>query len=192
MYPKKKFAERRKDDRKDYSGKILFATKKRLYTGDLLNYSKTGLFIKSRALLTVGQIITVAPPYTIARDDKRRGRIVRWDVEGFGVKFLGRLAVQKSFERRQEGRQVWSGDILFATKDKLYTGELKNFSRDGLFIKINDPLPVGEIIKVALPYSGDKNDKRKGRIVWSSDDGFGVKLIKTFEWRPLIIWQGSF
>jgi hypothetical protein len=187
-----KYLERRKHDRQDYTGKIFFATNKHLYEGDLVNFSRTGLFIRSRILLPVGKIITVAPPYALDKNDKRKGRIVRCDGEGFGVKFIRQIINQKSFERRKEFRQVYSGNVLFATKNKLYVGKLTNFSKDGLFIKINEPLAVGEIIKVALPYSKDKNDKHKGIITWSNQEGFGVKLLRTFELRPVIIWQGSF
>jgi len=187
-----KCIERRLDDRQEYFGKIFFATKRRLYEGDLLNFSNKGLFIKSHVLLPVGKIITVAPPYTNAKDDKRRGRIVRCDGKGFGVKFIRTVVSQRSFERRKDFRQIYSGTILFATKNKLYAGELVNFSQSGLFIKIDQPLPVGQTIKVALPFSIERNDKRNGIITWSNEEGFGVKLIKTFEWRPVIIWQGNF
>lgn len=192
IYTDKKFIERRRDDRQIYCGKIFFATKKHLYEGDLLNFSDVGLFIKSQILLPVGREITVAPPYSNVDNDKRKGRIVRYNREGFGVKFLKTGISQKSFERRKESRQIYSGDILFATKNKLYAGKLRNFSSRGLFIKINEALSVGQIIKVALPYSERNNDKRKGIITWSNEEGFGVKLLRTFEWRPVIVWQGSF
>ena len=192
MYTGKKVIERRFDDRKRYFGKVFFATRSRLYEGDLINYSKAGLFIKSHALLTVGNEIIVAPPYSEEENDKRKGRIVRCTGEGFGIELLKQITDQKSFERRQQFRQIWSGNILFATKNKLYTGELVNFSADGLFIKMNERMPVGKIIKVALPYSENKDDKRKGIITWSNNEGFGVKLFRTFEYRPVIIWQGYF
>ena len=192
MYDRKKIIERRYDDRQAYFGTIFFATRTRLYEGDLLNYSTAGLFIKSHALLAVGNEIIVAPPYSKEKNDKRKGRIVRCTGEGFGVQLINQIITQNSFERRQEIRRIWSGNILFATKDKLYTGELVNFSTDGLFIKMNEPLPVGKIVKVALPYSEDKNDKRNGIITWSNDEGFGVRLFRTIEYRPVIIWQGSF
>ncbi len=192
MYAGKKIIERRIGDRQAFFGKIFFATRTRLYEGDLLNYSKAGLFIKSHALLSVGNEIIVAPPYSKEKNDKRKATIVRSTGEGFGVKLIKQIISQKSFERRQENRQVWSGNILFATKDRLYTGELENFSTDGLFIKMNEPLPIGKIIKVALPYSQDLNDKRKGIITWSNEEGFGVRLFRTSEYRPVIIWQGSF
>ena len=192
MYAGKKILERRYDDRQRYFGKIFFATRTRLYEGDLLNYSKAGLFIKSHALLAVGNEIIVAPPYSTENNDKRKARIVRCTTDGFGVELIKKITDQKSFERRQVIRRVWSGNILFATKKRLYTGELVNFSSDGLFIKMDEPLPVGKMIKVALPYSQDRNDKRKGIITWSNEQGFGVRLLKTIEYRPIIIWQGSF
>ncbi len=101
-------------------------------------------------------------------------------------------AGKKIIERRNDDRQTYFGKIFFATRTRLYEGDLLNYSKAGLFIKMNEPLPVGKIIKVALPYSQDKNDKRKGIITWSKEDGFGVRLFRTFEYRPVIIWQGSF
>ena len=86
MYAGKKVIERRYDDRQSYFGKIFFATRTQLYEGDLLNYSKAGLFIKSHALLAVGNEIIVAPPYSKENNDKRQGRIVRCTGDGFGVK----------------------------------------------------------------------------------------------------------
>ena len=52
-----------------------------------------------------------------------------------------------------------------------------------LFIMTGDKLPVGAIITVALPYSKDRNDKRKGQIVRSNKDGFGVEFFLNPEER---------
>lgn len=84
----------------------------------------------------------------------------------------------KSFERRKEPRQSYSGCIFFATAMRLYEAELKNFSQHGLFIKTHHPLSMGETITVALPFSSKEDQKRKGHIIRCSREGFGVRLTK--------------
>ena len=80
---------------------------------------------------------------------------------------------KKNSDRRREPRRDYSGYIFFATDQKVCEGVLKNFSRSGLFISSDTAVKVGDDITIALPYL---DDKRIGRIVWCSHNGFGVKL----------------
>ena len=88
------------------------------------------------------------------------------------------LARQEDWDRRSETRYPYSRYVLYATKNRLYQGDLKDYSLSGLFITTDDVLPVGEIITVALPYTNDRNVKRKGQIVRANNDGFGVEFFK--------------
>lgn len=81
----------------------------------------------------------------------------------------------KTFEKRIHLRSPYSGHLFFATKDRCFEGELENFCRDGLCIKISEPLPLDEIITIALPFL---DGKLKGQIVWCSRGRFGVELFK--------------
>lgn len=81
-------------------------------------------------------------------------------------------------DRRKDPRHPFSRYIFFATPSHLYEGDLLNYSRGGIYIRSPEIPPVGEVITVALPYSEDKNDKRKGQIVWQNRDGFGVEFFK--------------
>jgi Tfp pilus assembly protein PilZ len=83
-----------------------------------------------------------------------------------------------SIEKRTDPRKPYSGHIFFSTKNRLYEGSLKNFSRDGLFIATSISRKVGEIITVALPYLEVNAAKRKGQIIWSNKEGFGVELFR--------------
>ena len=85
---------------------------------------------------------------------------------------------QKTFEKRIHPRIPYSGHIFFATKNRLFEGELINFSRYGLGIKISESLPLDEIITIALTSSDGQQRKYKGQIVWSDSRGFGVELFK--------------
>jgi hypothetical protein len=83
-----------------------------------------------------------------------------------------------SVEKRSEPRETYTGSIFFASKEGFHEGRLKNYSQNGLFIAIRNPLPVGELLTVALPYLDNKSEKRKGQIMWRCKEGFGVELFR--------------
>ena len=80
--------ERRSEERHPYEGLVFFATYNRVHEATLLNFSSSGLFIKSEALLRVGELITIAVPYLTTNDHKRKAVIVWSGGEGIGVKFV--------------------------------------------------------------------------------------------------------
>jgi hypothetical protein len=84
----RKSFEKRKAPRQKYSGHILFSTKDGLCEGDLENYSRYGLFIKTQKSLPVGEIVTFAIPYSKNVNYKRKGIIVWRNGKGFGVNLL--------------------------------------------------------------------------------------------------------
>ena len=77
--------DRRQNERYAYVRYVFFATRKQFFQGELRDFSQHGLFIKSTARLTVGDIITVALPYSNNRNEKHRGEIVWRNKDGFGV-----------------------------------------------------------------------------------------------------------
>ena len=81
-------------------------------------------------------------------------------------------------ERRTEPRTPCSENIFFATKSQLYEGLLKDYSRNGVFIRTYEDLSVGEMITVAAQRPYELNDKRQGQIVWRSREGYGVELYR--------------
>ena len=83
-----------------------------------------------------------------------------------------------SVEKRIEPRKSYSGHIFFTTRDRLYEGKLKNYSRNGLFIATRDSMSVGEVLTIALPYLDNNTAKRTGQIMWKSQEGFGVELFR--------------
>jgi hypothetical protein len=80
--------DRRCEPRRNYSGFIFFAAHNRVSEGILQNFSRSGLFILSEIRVEIGDCITIALPYT---DDKRSGRIVWRNPDGFGVALEGGL-----------------------------------------------------------------------------------------------------
>ncbi len=81
-------------------------------------------------------------------------------------------------DRRQNERHAYVRYVFFATPKQFFQGELRDFSKHGLYIKSNARLAVGDIITVALPFSKNGNEKRKGEIVWKNKVGFGVELFR--------------
>jgi Tfp pilus assembly protein PilZ len=88
------------------------------------------------------------------------------------------LKINKNIEFRIEKRQVCSEVIFFATQSRLYEGQLKNYSRNGLFIRTKEILAVGEMITVVDPHPDGENKKRKGQVLWINKEGFGVELYR--------------
>ena len=80
--------EKRTEPRKPYSGSIFFASKQGFHEGRLKNYSQNGLFIATRELLPVGEMLTVALPYLDDNAEKRTGQIMWSCKEGFGVELF--------------------------------------------------------------------------------------------------------
>lgn len=85
---------------------------------------------------------------------------------------------KNDLDRRKDPRYPFSRYVFFATRNRLFEGDLVNYSRSGLHIQSPDIPPLGEVVTVALPYSESSNDKRKGQVVWRNEEGFGVEFFK--------------
>ena len=88
------------------------------------------------------------------------------------------LKIDRNIERRIEKRHACSEEIFFATQSRLYEGQLKDYGRNGIFIKTKEVLSVGEMITVVDPHPDGGNKKRKGQILWRNKEGFGVELYR--------------
>ena len=88
------------------------------------------------------------------------------------------LKIDKNFERRIEKRHASSEEIFFATPRRLYEGQLKDYSRNGLFIKTKEVLSVGEMITVVDPHPEGEDKKSEGQILWRNKEGFGIELCR--------------
>jgi len=98
------------------------------------------------------------------------------------------LKTYRNIERRIEKRHACSEEIFFATQNRLYEGQLKDYGHNGLFIKTKEILAVGEMITVVDPHPDGGNKKRKGQILWKNQEGFGVELYRhRNESEPIVI-----
>ena len=69
----KLFFNKRKEPRNYYSGLISFVYRKKLYPGQLINYSASGLFIESDSLFVEGDMITVTMRDEKSNISKKKG-----------------------------------------------------------------------------------------------------------------------
>ena len=82
----------RKHPRKSYSKPVFFASQNQYYKGLIYDICKGGMFIKTKDSFSVGQIIRLVIPGTkIDNGAMLRGKVVRFDNNGVGVKFLNIL-----------------------------------------------------------------------------------------------------
>ena len=84
---------KRINQRKPYSGHIFFVSKNGFNEGWLKDFSRSGLFIITKASLSIGEIITIAIPFLKNKKVKCRGQILRRTKEGFGIELFGNRSV---------------------------------------------------------------------------------------------------
>jgi len=80
--------ERRVQQRYAGSQNIFFATRTHFYEGQLYNYSRNGLFIKTKEDMLVGEVVTVVDPNPDGEDKKRQGQIIWKNGQGFGLELF--------------------------------------------------------------------------------------------------------
>ena len=82
--------DKRLNQRRPYSGHIFFVSKDGFNEGKLKDYSRSGLFIVTKARLALGEIVTVAIPFVKDKSIKCRGQILRQDRDGFGIELFNK------------------------------------------------------------------------------------------------------
>ena len=88
MFNTKNKRDMRINQRKAYSGHIFFVAKNGFNEGRLKDFSRSGLFINSKARLSVGDIITMALPFLKGNKVKCKGQVMRCTKEGVGIELF--------------------------------------------------------------------------------------------------------
>jgi len=82
--------------------------------------------------------------------------------------------------RRFNERKNYNVVIRFIHADKLYSGMMMNISLGGAYVEtvcVNQ-FSIRDIITINIPFSSDKKVvKRRARIRWLNNDGFGIEFI---------------
>ena len=101
IFNRKSKIDKRISQRKPYSGNIFFVATNGFNEGRLKNFSKSGLFINSKARLSVGEIITMALPFLNGKKTKCKGQIMRSTNDGFGIEFFRDRSFAKVIIKRR-------------------------------------------------------------------------------------------
>jgi Tfp pilus assembly protein PilZ len=86
--------------------------------------------------------------------------------------------------QRRHQRKSYSKSIRFAAKELIFEGFLKNISSAGVFIEAAENFSAGQILTFEIPLKGNQKAKVKGKVVWSSPNGFGVKFLSIDKQEP--------
>jgi hypothetical protein len=169
----------------------------KIHKARMFNYSKEGVYFESDSVLNPGWQIYIGiqdSPFASVPDvleyhlaqimwqKKLKDSFFRY---GYGVK-LASLAdkqdskskdVKRTEDLRKHPRRPYNQFTLFTSKDGIFEGSIKNISSSGVFLTANSTLEVGQILTLVLPLKNGKDVKVKGQIVWTNNDGFGVKFL---------------
>ncbi len=173
-------------------------TVKDLGTGDcfparMFNYSDTGIYFESDALLESGAEVYIGfrhSPFEDRPSDYTCHRAtIMWRNElqedahffyGYGTHIFSPEIPEKAKSHRKQrrhARRPFNRQIRFAADHTICEGVAVDISSSGIFVKSGKRLRVGQIITLRLPDKTGKDAVVQGRVVWSNADGFGLKFI---------------
>lgn len=170
-----------------------------IYEAKLLDYSDGGISFASDGFFEKGTPLYLSilypPDYFTSRVfEYYKGEVMRRiDLKrspfsyGYGIQLVSESSRQESNsndakatkESRNHPRRPFSRPLRFGTQKEIYNGSAKNISASGVFIAANEKLEVGQLLKLNLPLKKGKMVKAVGQIMWTNDEGFGLKFIET-------------
>jgi Tfp pilus assembly protein PilZ len=167
------------------------------YKAEMINFNKNGMYFETDMAFQPGVNIFIGienSPYTSESDDYecyrteiiwRRKLIDSFYNYGYGVRFIIMRGLQNSEidnykdenDQRRHQRRPYSKIISFSIQGRSYKGVTNNISPCGVFMETKNSFPVGERLTVAIPLKGGKEAKYNGQIVWTNNEGFGVRFM---------------
>lgn len=105
---------------------------------------------------------------------------------GYGIKFIsvGNTKEQKcknqreGIDERKYPRKPSSKSVHYAANNQILKGTSENISFSGILIKTKNKLSIGQTIVLSLPSKTKKRLQIRGEVVWSNDEGCGVKFVR--------------
>ena len=163
----------------------------------MINYSREGVYFESDSVLNPGMQVYIGiqnSPYASLPDvlEYRRAEIM-WRRKlkrsfyrfGYGVKLgsldneqtLNSKDTKKTKNSRSHPRKPYKQSTMFSTQNGIFEGTTKNISSSGVFVMSKKAFEVGQTLTLALQYKDGKDVKINGEIVWTNDEGFGLKFL---------------
>ena len=168
----------------------------KIHKARMLNYSKEGFYFESDSDLNPGAQFYIGiqnSPYAALPDVMEYYRAqIMWRKKlkrsffrfGYGVKLESpaneqnlKKDLRKTKDLRKHPRRPYNRPTMFATRNGIFEGSIKNISSSGVFIVAKGDLKAGQIITLSLPFKNGKEVKVKGEIVWTNEEGFGLKFL---------------
>jgi Tfp pilus assembly protein PilZ len=168
----------------------------KIYKARMQNHSNGGIYFESDGIFRQGSKIHICmqnSPYTRTSGllEYYTGEVMwRKDLKGasyyfgYGVQLISCIDDQNlhfNDDSDKEGlrkhpRIPFSRTLQLGTKGKgIFKGKTKDISASGVFISADEELELGQELRLILPLK-DKKVKILGRIVWLSEEGFGLKF----------------
>jgi hypothetical protein len=177
----------------------------KIHKARMFNFSKEGVYFESDSVLNTGMQIYIGiqnSPYASLPDvlEYHRAEIM-WQKKlkdsffrfGYGAKLASMANKQdlkpvntqdlrsneskQATDFRKHTRRAYDQFTLFTTQNGIFEGSIKNISSAGVFVKSESNFKVGQTLTLVLPLKNGKDAKIKGKIVWTNDEGFGLKFL---------------
>jgi len=188
-------SERRKKTRFQHESKISLENSEiGVQRGIMMyNFSNHGLYIEADTQLEKETEIRIGinnSPFASVPDkfESYRG-IVKWRKAlkrssyyyGYGVELIFEDAEDEDPDHfqwsRDNPRKAIAIPVKFEFENRTYEGTTENVSSDGVSVKTNDPVMVGQKITINIPLKRKgKIARLHGKVSWSNPEGFGVKF----------------
>jgi hypothetical protein len=159
----------------------------------LFNYSDTGFYFESDALLEPGAEVYIGlrhSPFEDRPSDYACYRMtIMWRNElkedahfyyGYGAEILPPESPADATPHRRQRRhprRPFNRSVRFAADHTIAEGLAVDISPSGVFIKSGKRVRTGQIISLRIPGKAGQDVVVQGRVVWSNADGFGLKFI---------------
>jgi Tfp pilus assembly protein PilZ len=168
-----------------------------VYEARMQNYSDGGIYFESNGLFQKGSKLyfcMLHSPYVettgvleyYTGEVKWRKYLKRSFFDyGYGIQFIAGSSkhdldsndAKGGKDSRIHPRKPFFRDIRFGTKKGIFKASTKNISATGVFVASMEKLEVGQWMKLRIPLKGKPTDII-GKIVWSNEEGFGLKFLK--------------
>lgn len=165
------------------------------HAGRLFNYSDTGFYFESDALLEPGVEVFLGlrdSPFDDRSSDFSYHRTkIMWRKEltedshyfyGYGAQISAAKAAAATGpnrNQRRHPRRPFNRKVRFAADQVIAEGLAVDISASGVFVKSGKTLRSGQIITMRIPGKAGKEIEVKGKVVWSSTDGFGLQFVSS-------------
>jgi hypothetical protein len=159
----------------------------------MFNYSGTGIYFESDALLESGSEVYIGlrhSPFEDRSSDYTCYRTtIMWRKEleadshffyGYGTQIFSPESPEKTKSHRKQRRhprRPFNRQVRFSADHKISEGLAVDISPSGVFVKSGKRLRTGQIITLRIPDKTGKDVFVQGKVAWSNADGFGLKFI---------------